>query len=78
MCILVNQSIGSECTHILYLSQVSEDRVVVCGAVEDGLYRLTLYDLRDEDLCNMTLRDEPGGLTRIKLGGKLCIAVSYP
>ena len=73
----VNQSIGSECSHILHMCQVSGNRLVVCGQ-ESGQYRLTLYDLQDEDLCSTTLKDEPGGLSRIKLGGKHCIAVSYP
>ena len=74
---VVNQSIGSECSHNLHMSQVGGNRLVVCGQV-NGQYRLTLYDLQDEDLCSTTLKDEPGGVSRIKLGGKHCIAVSYP
>ena len=50
---------------------------MLCGE-ENGQYRMTMYDLQDEDFCSVILKDEPGGVSRIRLGGKQCVGVSFP
>ena len=76
---VVVRTISTEWTIVFHISLLGAANTVAVCTLEHGRWVLIQYSLRlDKMLHRTVLTQWPAGMTGVTLGGKNCLALSYP